>query len=683
MDQPAEHPEAERGGAPAARRLGARLLLGALLLTLIGCFDTTPQVVEFAVPVLEMNGFTRSSVGVTAPGAWTIDDVPADPTVLGAISLSRYSGSGSTSVDVNVDPTAMPRIDQAFQLRLIAKVRGGEVVRTSDAVTFSYPDVVGAVEVVPEGAGAGPGGLFGPGLTTAARGTSTPVDAPGVDAFDLAELLDPAAPTTTLIVGLEPRGIVLDQNGRAAWQRASPALAVADALAGMGLGRAKTDAFEAANLTLVEVPTGSAAAAAATLRATPGVSYVDFPRPLYPASNDPRRSEQWNLDELAVEPLWYSASGAGATIAVLDSGFFPAHPDLFANVVGTYDAVTGGSAVTFTNCGAHGTHVAGIAAAVANNGEGIAGVAPHAKLLLVNVGNAAQANCAMNTLWLIKALQYVANGGAARALVVNMSLGDATGADLGPGVRAAIQATAAAGVSLVAAAGNTASACPSGFTTQTIMYPARYPQDIAVAATRQRRTRACYSPAGPEMVVAAPGGAGPGTPADAQVLSTVAGNGYGVMAGTSMASPVVAAVIAMLRGAVPSASASQVAQAIADTALDLGAPGHDPWYGYGFVDAQGAYTELVCAPPDPPEPVTGLMLRVPGYPDTLLDADLAFTLLEAAPGPLAVEVGSDDNGNGILGEPGEWYGAATVTVRFGLTAPDADNRVTVFVARVP
>lgn len=671
--------------APVAQRVRARLTLGALLLALVGCFDTAPQVVELAVPVLEMNGFTRSSVTVTAPGAWTMDVLPVDPTVRGAITLSRSGGTDSMSVDVNVDATAMPRIDQAFQLRLVAKVRGGEVVRTSDTVTFSYPDVVGTVAVVPEGA-AGP---LGVGYAAARGGTDARgrvAALGGANADDLDAPLDPTAPTTTLIVGLEPRGVVLSQDGRVAGSPASPALAVATALADMGFGGAGTDAFEGANLTLVEVPTRAAAAAAAALRATPGVSYVEFPRPLYPASNDPYRHEQWNLDELAVEPLWYSASGAGTTIAVIDSGFFPAHPDLFANVVGTYDAVTGGSSVTFTNCGAHGTHVAGIAAAVANNGEGVAGVAPHAKLLLVNVGNAAQANCAMNTAWLIKALEYVTNGGDPRAQVVNMSLGDASGADLGSGVRAAIQATAAAGVSLVAAAGNTASgACPSGFTTQPIMYPARYPQVLAVAATRPGMTRACYSHAGPEMFVAAPGGAGPGAPGDVdqQVLSTVAGDGYGVMAGTSMASPAVAAVIAMLRGAVPSASASQVADAIADTALDLGDPGRDSWYGYGFVDAQGAYTQLVGEPPEPPEPVTGLLLRVPGYPDALLDADLAFTLLEAAPGPLVVEVGSDDNGNGTLGEPGEWYGTATLTVRFGLTGPDPANRVTVTVARVP
>lgn len=675
-------------GAPVALRLRARLTLGALLLALVGCFDTTPQVVELAVPVLEMNGFTRSSVTVTAPGAWTLDVIPVDPTVRGAITLSRSNGTGSMSVDVNVDPTAMPRIDQAFRLRLIAKVRGGEVVRTSDAVTFSYPDVVGTVAVVPEGARAA-AGLFGTGTADAPSGTAAPVDMSG---GDLDAPLDPTAPRTTLIVGLEPRGVVLSQDGRVAMSATSPrsatspALAVATALADMGLGGAGTDAFEGANLTLVEVPTRSAAAAAAALRATPGVSYVEFPRPLYPASNDPYRQEQWNLDELAVEPLWYSASGAGATIAVIDSGFFPAHPDLFANVVGTYDAVTGGSSVTFTNCGTHGTHVAGIAAAVANNGEGVAGVAPHAKLLLVNVGNAAKTDCVMSTEWLIKALEYVTNGGSPRAQVVNMSLGNNSGADLGSGVRAAIQATATAGVSLVAAAGNTASGvCPSGFTAQPIMYPARYPQVLAVAATRPGMTRACYSHVGPEMFVAAPGGAGPGTPADPdhQVLSTVAGDDYGVMAGTSMASPAVAAVIAMLRGAVPSASASQVADAIAGTALDLGAPGRDSWYGYGFVDAQGAYTQLVGEPPEPPEPVTGLLLRVPGYPDALLDADLAFTLLEAAPGPLVVEVGSDDNGNGTLGEPGEWYGTATLTVRFGLTAPDPANRVTVTVARVP
>src|SRR5690606_21260613 len=160
----------------------------------------------------------------------------------------------------------------------------------------------------------------------------------------------------------------------------------------------------------------------------------------------------------------------------------------------TYDAVTGGSSVTFTNCGTHGTHVAGIAAAVANNGEGVAGVAPQAKLLLVNVGNAAKTDCVMSTEWLIKALEYVTNGGSPRAQVVNMSLGNNSGADLGSGVRAAIQATATAGVSLVAAAGNTANgACPAGHTTQPIMYPARYPQVMAIGATKPGMTRACYS----------------------------------------------------------------------------------------------------------------------------------------------------------------------------------------------
>lgn len=663
MKRSADHSTAPVAGADAGSRLAARLVVGVLLLALVGCFDTTPQRVELAVPVAEMNGFTRSSVAVTAPGTWALDVIPTDVTVQGAISLSRATGRGPMNVDVNVDPAAMPRLDQTFRLRLTAQVRGGQVVRTSDAITFSYPDVAGAVVVAPEGA-------------RAMEGWSAEPDWP----------IDASEPTTTLIVGLEPHGVLLGPDGRVTASRRTPESAVADTLAGIGIGRVHLDRFEAANLTLVAVPTGAAEAAAAALRATPGVSYVEFPRPLYPASNDPYRSDQWNLDELAVEPLWYSASGAGATVAIIDSGFFPAHPDLYPNIVGTHDAVTGGSSVTFTNCGTHGTHVAGIAAAVANNGEGVAGVAPHAKLLLINVGNAAQSSCAMSTAWLIRALDYVTNGGNPRAQVVNMSLGDPSGADLGSGVRAAIQATAAAGVSLVAAAGNTANgACPAGHTTQPIMYPARYPQVMAIGATKPGMTRACYSHVGPEMFVAAPGGAGPGTPATAvnQVLSAVGADGYGLMAGTSMASPAVAGVIALLRGAMPGASASQVKDAIATTAIDLGWEGRDSWYGHGFVNAQGAFTKLAGEPPEPPEPETGLLLRVPGYPDTLLDADLAFTLLGAAPGPLAVEVGSDDNGNGILGEPGEWYGTAMLTVRFGLTAPDADNRVTVLVARVP
>ncbi len=653
-------------------RRGRRLpaLLGIIALALLaGCFQSgPPPEVTLAAPNRVMHGFTQAQVQVTAPGAWTLEVLPTDTTLSGGVTTSPSGGNGAGTATVIVNAAAMPRVPVTFRLRLTATAAGKQIVRTSEEFTFSYPDVNGVVEGGPNALGV----LGGLGVSSR-EAPITPASTP-----------DPrlqALETTTLIVGLEPTGVVLGIEGVSGARLDSAKLEVASALTSLGLATT-SDPFDEANLTLVTVPTGSAEAAAAALRATPGVRYVDFPRLLEPASNDPLRSQQWNLDQLGVEPLWGVAGGGGVTIAVLDLGFMPHHPDLFANVLGTYDAVLGGPIqAPVAACATHGTHVAGIAAAVTNNGEGVAGVAPYAKLLLVNLGDARLADCAMNTSTLINAIQYVTNNGAPRAEVINMSLGGAS--DFGSGVRDALAAAADLGISLVAAAGNTVDngKCPPA--PRPVNYPAAYPTVLAVAATDPDGTHSCYSNVGPQLFIAAPGGS-----LTEGVLSTVvtfpgAIPDYGPETGTSMAAPAVAGVIAMLRSAMPTASAAQVAAAIQDSASDRGAVGRDSQYGYGFINPAGAYDALIGSPPPPPVPVTDLILRVPGYPDALLDADGIFTLLYAAPGPLTIEVGSDDNGNGILGEPGEWYGAQTIDVGFGVFAPDPGNVVNIVVALVP
>jgi len=640
---------------------------------LAGCVQLGPRPdVRLVTPTLEMNGFTQATVQVIGTGDWELEVVPDDEALKGAIVASPSQGNGDASVTIIVDPTYMPRLDVGFRLKLTAHWRGPDIVVMSQSFTFSFPEVTGQA-------------VGGP-VISALGGAGSAPDALSTAAFEPSsdEALA-SAPITRLIVGLGQDGLVLHQDGVSGSPLAAAKLAVASTLGNLGLA-VSTDSFDAANLTLVDVPTADAVRVAEALRATPGVRYVEFPRLLYPASNDPLRSQQWNLDLLGVEPMWGDAGGAGVTIAILDQGFLPSHPDLRDNVVGTYDAVTHGSNITVTKaaCETHGTHVAGIAAAVANNGVGVAGVAPYAKLLLINLADqAAPSGCPMTTDALVDALNYITNGGNPRAQVVNMSLGGS--GDLGNGLHAAVRAAAGLGISLVAAAGNDKYSCPS-FTTNPIYYPAAYPEVLAVAATGPDEQRACYSHLGSEMFIAAPGG----TPAET-ILSTIAtfdlqgrlaGPDYGRMAGTSMASPAVAGVIAMLRSAAPGASAAQIADAISTTAVDKGDTGRDPEYGWGFINPAAAYNALIGTPPPPPAPVLDLMLRVPGYPDALLDADRKFTLIDALPGPLKIEVGSDDNGNGELGDSGEWYGTQTITVTLG-TFEQPTNAVEIVVTQVP
>lgn len=659
---------------PSARRWVLLALLGtAALMVLAGCVQLGPRPdVRLKTPTLEMNGFTQATAQVIGSGDWELEVVPDNIAADGSIAVSPSQGNGDSTVTVTVDPTRMPRVDVGFRLKLTAKWRGPDIVVMSQYFTFSFPEVTGQAVGGPASSALGVAESAPDTLSTAAFEPSTD------------EALA-SAPVTTLMVGLGSEGLVLGQDGVVGAPLAAAKLAVASTLGNLGLA-ASTDSFDAARLTLVDVPTADAVRVAEALRATPGVRYVEFPRRLYPASTDPLRSQQWNLDLLGVEPMWGDAGGAGVTIAILDQGFLPSHPDLRDNVAGTYDAVRGGSDITVTRaaCETHGTHVAGIAAAVANNGLGVAGVAPYARLLLVNLGDDATSDCTMSTTALVKALDYVANGGESLADVINMSLGGS--GDLGNAVHDAIKAAAGLGISLVAAAGNDKYSCPDNFTTKPVSYPAAYPEVLAVAATGPDEQRACYSHMGSEMFIAAPGG----TPAE-MILSTIAifdaqgrlaGPDYGTMSGTSMASPAVAGVIAMLRSADPGASAAQIADAIATTAVDKGTTGRDPEYGWGFINPAAAYNALIGTPPPPPAPVLDLMLRVPGYPDALLDADRKFTLIDALPGPLKIEVGSDDNGNGVLGESGEWYGEQTITVALGTSEPPL-NLVNVVVTQVP
>jgi subtilisin family serine protease len=340
---------------------------------------------------------------------------------------------------------------------------------------------------------------------------------------------------------------------------------------------------------VVVAAAGMAATVAARLRADPDVASVvpdsilrvaDWPA--NGAPNDPfYATYQADLTLIHVPEAWRITTGTARTVvAILDTGYTASHPDLAGvPIVAPYNELTRTTDVT--DVSGHGTHVFGTIAAKANNGIGVAGIAPGVSIMPVKVCGD-DGNC-----WNSDVLAGVEYAVAHGASVINLSLG----AELSsPGI-AAFQSTfdeaAAAGVVVVAAAGN------SGDTA--IEYPAAFNHVISVAATDSATTNpdaaAPFSTRNAFVDLAAPGVA---------IASTVpGGTGYAIGSGTSMATPHVTAVAALVRSANPTWTVAQVETALERSAVDLGTAGRDDVFGYGRVDAAGALAGSTAPTPSP------------------------------------------------------------------------------------
>jgi serine protease len=305
-----------------------------------------------------------------------------------------------------------------------------------------------------------------------------------------------------------------------------------------------------------------------------------------PAGTDTYRSYQWDLGKVRAVDAWQQSTGAGVTVAVVDSGVEATHPDLVGQVLAGADMITGAVGAGNTDTHGHGTHVAGTIAAVTGNNEGVAGFAPHAKVLPVRV---LDANGSGWSSTVAKGIVWAADNGAD---IVNLSLGG-TAPD---GAQSnAIKYARSKGVTVIAAAGNYRQ---NGSPT---LYPAAEEGVVAVAATDSVDGVAYYSNAGSYVDVAAPG---------SSIVSTVpvAKGSYSFYSGTSMASPHVAAVAALLKAANPALTPDGIEQALTSSAVDLGAPGKDADFGYGRIDAVAA---LAAAAPKPATPTTSPVTTTP------------------------------------------------------------------------
>ena len=302
--------------------------------------------------------------------------------------------------------------------------------------------------------------------------------------------------------------------------------------------------------------------------------------------NDPMYAQQWNLKAINMEEAWDVTTGKGVVVAVLDTGIawedyddFTMVPDLKGQkFVSGWDFVNDDEHANDDH--GHGTHVAGTIAQATDNGEGVAGVAFDATLMAVKVLDHFGSG---NTADIADAIHWAADNGAK---VINMSLGGGGRSDV---MEHAVAYARAKGVVVVCAAGNGGRGV--------VEYPAAYPGSFAVAAVGPTGKKAPYSSWGKELDIAAPGGDKSQGEAAGIVQNTidpqdVSHSVYASYQGTSMATPHVAGVAALLYAA-GAKNPDQVEKAIILGAT--AAPGMKGWsdqYGHGLLNAKGALDAL-------------------------------------------------------------------------------------------
>ena len=314
------------------------------------------------------------------------------------------------------------------------------------------------------------------------------------------------------------------------------------------------------------------------LQKNPNVRYVEPDGIVY--ALDEELDNSWGVKHIGAGFVHDDGNeGYGIKVAIIDSGIDYNHPDLAGNYFGGYDFVNKDTEPMDDD--GHGTHVAGTVAAE-DNGEGVVGVAPEAFLYALKVldetGRGYVSDVAAAIQWATFPPEPYESMD-----IINMSLGGGA-SDL---LEEVCQLAYDKGLLLVAAAGNSGNPPGRG---DNIIYPARYASVIAVAATDQSDKRARWSSTGSELELSAPG---------VGINSTLLGGGYGEGSGTSMASPHVAGVAALVWAADLDLPNYDVRVQLQDTAYDLGATDWDSLYGYGLVDAAEA---VGAPPPQPNEP---------------------------------------------------------------------------------
>jgi serine protease len=351
----------------------------------------------------------------------------------------------------------------------------------------------------------------------------------------------------------------------------------------------------------------------ATLRLLQSRSDVEYAQLNYilttqTTPNDPRYGDQrWHYETINLPQTWAIETGVSSpvTVAVIDGGISAGHPDFAGKLLPGYDFYSNASDAgdgdgrdpnpedTAPGSDFHGTHVAGTVAAATNNNLGVAGVSWGARIVPVRAlsgGSGTLADVADALRWAAGLNVAGVPANANPASVINMSLGGPVPCTNAPALQQAINEASARGAIIVVAAGNT-SVDASTFS------PAGCSGVITVGATNAAGNRASYSNFGTRIDLMAPGGEAAGQ----QVISTLGSGQYGGMAGTSMAAPHVAGVLALMKSKKFSLTAAEGLSILKGTARPLSntqcnRPSGTEC-GPGLIDARAAMDRLHDPPP--------------------------------------------------------------------------------------
>lgn len=441
-------------------------------------------------------------------------------------------------------------------------------------------------------------------------------------------------------LAVEGARVVQDQNpgltgnqrqfkGRMIARPLQPGLAAQRGIVGPAAAQLRRQALQyVANLAIkhyqdtdevvLRVPRGmSADQFAAHLMATGAYEYVQPDWFLFPARmpNDPQVGSQWHLNTIGAPSAWMHAVGGGLIISVVDTGIRRDHEDLAAALLPGFNSVNrlaevDGGLVDDVN--GHGTHVAGCAAAIGNNGRGVTGIGWNFRILPVRASNAA--NGGAFTSDILAGARWAADNGA-RVISASYAgvdwAGDTTGAY-----------AKARGALFLFAAGND---------NRNLTF--NYQHTIVVGATDSADRRASFSAYGPGVHVFAPG---------VSILSTTRNGGYGLMSGTSMATPIANGAYALVWSVNPQMTPDQVQRIMAETADQIG---DRSIFGNGRINVSAGVARALAALCTKSILSQHAVLRGQlsgGGPESLLEADLstmdvASTLLQRTTHSVATE----------------------------------------------
>lgn len=374
-----------------------------------------------------------------------------------------------------------------------------------------------------------------------------------------------------VIVGLQAR----------AFRTASQVLATAL----RAYGGEVVDSIPELSAVKVEVSSGSEQAFMNSARALGEVSYTElnYMAEMYHEPNDKEWPKQWGPKKIDSPKAWDLEKGDNRILlAVVDSGTDHHHLDINEQYIRRgRDHVDKDTDPYPSGVGegvSHGTHVTGIAVATMDNRKYIAGLAQvstMAERVLDATGSGSYWNVAAG----------IVHAASNQANIINLSLGGPQGSEL---LESSVKYAWNAGALIVAAAGNSGK--------RGVGFPAAYDEVIAVSATDKNDKLASFSSYGPEVELAAPG---------VEIVSTIPGNSTQEFSGTSMASPHVAGVAALVWSADPELTNDQIREFLRKTAVDLGKSGKDEKFGYGRVNAHEAVKKAQRAGTTPPTTPAG------------------------------------------------------------------------------